>query len=72
MGNEIIKPTSVLYYEFVQNITTVVNDSGLPPYVIEAALTSMLSDVRNAAQKQYTRDFSEYREKIKELERPKK
>ena len=54
------KPFSILYEEFRMNIESLINNSGLPPAVIESVLQNYLSEINSIAKAQYKTDKSQY------------
>ena len=62
--NEIQKPITVARAEFISNMASLINNSGLPPFVIEPVLKDMLYDVRVMAQKQLEQDTAHYHEML--------
>lgn len=54
------KPFSILYEEFRMNIASLINNSGLPPAVIESVLQNYLSEINSIAKAQYKTDKSQY------------
>ena len=58
--NQIMKPLTVARHEFVSALTNLVNESQLPPFVIEAVLKDVYTDIRIVAQKQLENDMKKY------------
>lgn len=58
--NEVQKPITVARAEFISGITSLINESGLPPFIIEPILKDMLYDVRVMAQRQLEQDTQRY------------
>lgn len=58
--NEVQKPITVARAEFISGITSLINESGLPPFIIEPILKDMLYDVRVMAQRQLEQDTQKY------------
>lgn len=58
----IAKPITIVYEDFKQNLADVINNSGLPPFIIESVLYSYLIETRNAAKQQYQFDKVKYAE----------
>lgn len=54
------KPFSMLYEEFRMNIANAINNSGLPPAVLESVLQNYLTEINNIARNQYKTDKSQY------------
>lgn len=55
-----MKPLTVARYEFVNSLTNLINNSHLPPFVIEAVLKDFYGDVKNIAQQQLESDMKNY------------
>lgn len=65
MPNEnIIKPTSVARAEFISSLTTLINESMLPAFVLEAILKDTYFDVKVIAQKQLDEDIMQYQKAL--------
>lgn len=64
--NKVQKPITMVRAEFIASLTTLINDSGLPAFIIEPILKDMLNDVRIAAQQQVKMDEQNYREALNE------
>lgn len=62
--NEIQKPITVARAEFIAGMTSLINNSGLPPFIIEPIMKDMLYDVRVMAQKQLEQDTARYHEML--------
>ena len=70
------KPFSVICEEFKQNITSLINNCGLPPSVIESFLQNYLNEISGISKEQYISDRNQYikflneknEEKIQEVE----
>lgn len=60
MNSEILKPLTVARHEFVEALTGLINGCQLPPFVIEAVLKDVYTDVRIVAQKQLENDMKKY------------
>lgn len=57
------KPISVVYEEFKQALIDLINNSGLPAFVVEPVLRECTNEVKAAAENQYKSDkymFEEY------------
>lgn len=67
--NEMQKPITVARAEFISDMASLINNSGLPPFIIEPVLKDMLHDVRIMAQKQLEQDTARYHEMLAETER---
>jgi hypothetical protein len=62
------KPTSIRLNEFKTNAVNLVNESGLPYFVIEPVLRDLLSVIQTKAEQQYQRDKAVYEESLKAQE----
>lgn len=51
------KPLSVAKEEFTRGMVSLVNNSGLPPCLVEEILNGVLLEVKNLARKQYEKDL---------------
>ncbi len=67
--NKIQKPITVARNDFINGMTTLINESGLPPFIIEPILKDMLHDVKLMAQRQLENDTNEYQQRLAEFER---
>jgi hypothetical protein len=47
------KPITVIYEDFKQGLASLINDSGLPAFMIEPILRDYLEEVRRVASQQY-------------------
>ena len=54
------KPITVIYEDFKQELANLINNSGLPAFIIEPILVSFLEETRMAAKKQYQLDKEIY------------
>lgn len=59
------KPITLVREEFKQSLVNVINNSGLPAFVIEPILNECLKEVRIVMQKQYESDKSKYEQFLK-------
>lgn len=66
--NKVQKPTTVARAEFISSMTCLINDSGLPPFVIEPILKDMFHDVKMLAQKQLEQDTNNYYRALEQSE----
>ncbi len=53
------KPISILIHEARQNITGAVNNSGLPPCLLQPILKDMLAEINILCQQEYQKDMEE-------------
>ena len=54
------KPITVRHEEFKQGLASYINNSGLPPFVIEAILQNYLNEIKMLANQQYQFDKQAY------------
>lgn len=54
------KPITVMYEDFKQEMVSLINNSGLPAFMIEPVLRDCLDEVRLLAKKQYLTDKEQY------------
>lgn len=64
---QIQKPITMVRNEFITELTALINDSGLPAFIIEPILKDTLYDVRIAAQRQAEADEKNYRKALKSM-----
>lgn len=60
------KPFSVANEEFKQELTNLINNSGLPFFVIELILQNYLNEVDSIAKNQYKNDKAQYEQSLLE------
>lgn len=61
-----IKPSTIVYEEFKQSLTKLINNSGLPAFIVELVLQDYLGEVKAVAQRQYQIDKAEYEKALVE------
>lgn len=66
MNNEQMKPMTIVRYEFMQKLTDLINNSMLPPFVIEDALKDVQNKISILARQQLENDFKKYNESKKD------
>lgn len=66
--NEVQKPITVARAEFISSMTSMINNSMLPPFIIEPILKDMLNDVRIMAQRQLEQDTKRYQDALEAQE----
>lgn len=59
------KPISVVYEEFKDELANLINNSGLPAFVIEPVLQDYLNEIKIIKEKQYQMEKAQYEESIK-------
>lgn len=64
MGKELTKPMSVARADFIQDLTGLINHSGLPLFVVEPILKDFYRDVSALAKQQADRDREQYLEQL--------
>ncbi len=64
MENKVRKPMSVARRELIEGLTSIINNAGVPPFVVEPILADLLSQVRDAAEKEYQEDYRAYNQKL--------
>ena len=65
MKEKIEKPITVVRQEFIEIITSVINNSNLPLFIVEPILRDIYLEVKTLSQKQYETDKEEYENKLK-------
>lgn len=66
------KPITIVREEVKEQIASIINNSGLPAFVIEPILQDFLIEVRNVAMRQYEHDKQQYLAFLKNNEEEKK
>lgn len=61
-----IKPSTIVYEEFKQNLANLINNSGLPAFIIESVLRDYLTETQIMAQRQYMADKAAYEKALAE------
>ena len=54
-----MRPIEILYEEFKNNLVTLINNSGLPPFIISQVLESILHEVRDLERTHYEQALKE-------------
>ena len=54
------KPITIIYEEFKQELANLINNSGLPPFMIESILQSYLYETKMVVNRQYQLDKVKY------------
>ena len=62
MNIDIPKPISLVRADFISALTNLVNNSNLPPFIIEPILKDLYSDIHILSQKQLENDTKYYKE----------
>ena len=60
------KPSSILYREFSNNIANVINQSGLPAFVMVPVIQNVLHELDEISNRQYKADVEAYEKSLKE------
>lgn len=58
------KPLSVAYEEFKQSTLNIINNAGLPAFMIENVLQNYLIEIKAIAKQQYQSDRTEYEQSL--------
>ena len=66
------KPITIVREEVKEQIAAIINNSGLPAFVVEPILQDFLMEVRNIAIRQYEYDKQQYNASLKNIEEEKK
>ena len=61
-----IKPSTIVYEEFKQNLANLINNSGLPAFIVETVLRDYLNETQIMAQRQYMADKAAYEKALAE------
>lgn len=59
------KPIMLIRKETIEKLANVINESGLPAFIIEPILKDFLSETKIAMQKQFEVEKSQYEESLK-------
>lgn len=65
------KPFSIAYEEFKQEISKLINNCGLPPFIIESLLQIYLREISVIVKDQYMNDKMQYEKFLNENEKNK-
>ena len=60
------KPITIVYEDFKQELANLINNSGLPAFIIENVLQSYLNETRNIVKAQYQFDKNQYESSLLE------
>lgn len=66
------KPASVAIKEFAEKMEGCINESGLPPIIVEMVMRSYYMRIKEMADEQTIREEKAYRESLEETEEEKK
>lgn len=64
MGENIAKPLIIARYEFINELTSVINKCHLPPFIIESILKDFYMDVKDISNKQLANELKQYNQAI--------
>lgn len=64
MGENIAKPLIIARYEFINELTKIINQCNLPPFIIESILKDFYMDVKNISNKQLADELRQYNKSI--------
>ena len=64
MEQNTTKPITLLRDEFINNIVNMCNDSGLPFFVVEDVLASLIKEIHAASLQQLEADKRRYQEQL--------
>ena len=62
------KPTSLTLIETKNSIAQIINNSNLPPFVLEPIMKDLYTEVVGLSQQQYLQEKTEYEKALKECE----
>lgn len=63
------KPSTIIYEEFKRDLANLINNCGLPAFVIEPVLRDYTNEIKSLAQRQYQLDKAEYDESLKNADK---
>lgn len=63
-NDQILKPMSIIRNEFINNLTDLINNSMLPPFVIEDVLKDTYNKISVISKQQLEDDMKKYRDAI--------
>lgn len=69
---EVTKPTIVARAEFAQNLTELINNAGVPLFVLEPILAEVTAQIRTAVQNGYLQEKTAYERALADAEAEKK
>lgn len=59
------KPITVIYEEFKNELASLINNSGLPAFVVEPVLQDYLNEIKMIKERQYQIEKAQYEESLK-------
>ena len=62
------KPITIIREEVKQGIADIINNSGLPAFIIEPIIQEFLIEIKNVAKLQYEHDLEQYNLQLKASE----
>lgn len=66
MNGSVTKPMSLAASDFEAVLASIINNCGLPPFVIESILKNIYLEVKAVSQKQYEREREQYERELEE------
>lgn len=60
MGENIAKPLIIARYEFINELTRIINQCNLPSFIIESILKDFYMDVKDISNKQLANELRQY------------
>lgn len=60
MNEKINKPITIVRAEFISSLVNLINNSTLPPFVMEPILKEVHSEMKTLSQRQYEMDMAKY------------
>lgn len=61
------KPITLIREETKQKLANVINESGLPAFIIEPILSDFLNETRIVAQRQYEMEKAQYEQSLQDV-----
>ena len=61
------KPITIMYEDFKQELANLINNSGLPAFMIEPVLQNYLNETKIAVKRQYESDKKQYKKNIENV-----
>lgn len=67
MNDNLSKPITIIRAEFISNLVDLINNSMLPPFIMESIFKDVYFEIKNMAQNQYKLDVEKY-EQLKRIQ----